>query len=319
MLKQSIAAVQVLAALSLMGPGAAGAQDFPTKTIRIVTTDVGGSNDTISRLLANELTGPLGQSVIVENKSSGVIPNQTVARAEPDGHTLLVTGSSMWIGTAFRDMPYDPVNDFTPVALVSQDANVLVVHPDLPVNSVQELVDYARSHPGELNYAATSVGGSMHLAAEMFTSMGDLDIVRINYSGGSAARTDLMAGNVQMGIVGADSALPLVESGKLKALGVTTLNPTELVPGLPPISEALPGYEVVAYTAVLAPPDTTSEVVDHLNEDINAVLNDPDNKKILLGLNHEVIGGAPSVLEARIANDLERWSALVEKAGLKAE
>ncbi|WP_163266581.1 Bug family tripartite tricarboxylate transporter substrate binding protein [Chelativorans alearense] len=311
--------MQLTIAAAIVSPAVVQAQDFPSKTVRIVTTDVGGSNDTISRLLANALAGPLGQSVIVENSSSGVIPNQTVARAEPDGHTLLVTGSSMWIGTVFREAPYDPLQDFTPIILVSQDANVLVVHPSLPVNSVQELIDYAKARPGELNYAATSVGGSMHLAAEMFTSMADIDVVRINYSGGSAARTDLMAGNVQMGIIGADSALPLVDSGKLKALGVTTLDPTELVPDLPPISGALPGYEVVAYTAVLAPPGTPAEIINRLNEEINRVLNDPENKKILLGLNHEVIGGAPSVLEARMKSDLERWSALVEKAGIKLE
>jgi tripartite-type tricarboxylate transporter receptor subunit TctC len=296
---------------------AGAVQAFPDKTIHIITTETGGSNDLIARILAQELSTRLGQSVVVENRPSGVVPNQEVARAEPDGHTLLLTGSSMWMGALFREVPYDPVKDFTPVALVAQDANVLVVHPSLPVNTVAELIDYAKARPGELNYAATSIGGSMHLAAELFKSLAGVDIVRIGYSGGNQARTDLMAGNVQLAVIGADNAVPMAQSGKVRPLGVSTLVASTLVPGVPAIAETLPGFEIVGFTAILAPPGTPENVVTKLNAEINAILEDPKVNATLIGFNQERVGGPPSVLAAKIADDTKKWSALIESAGLK--
>jgi tripartite-type tricarboxylate transporter receptor subunit TctC len=222
----------------------ASAQAYPSRTIRIISSEPGGGNDFAARLIAQGLSGPLGQQVIVENRSGGAIAIELAARAQPDGYTLLMYSNGLWTLPFIQKVRYDPVNDFVPITLAVRGANILAVHPSLPVRSVKELIALARARPGELNYASGNAGSSPHLAGEMFKTMAGLDMVRINYKGSGPAVTALMGGQVQLMFPTSGSALPHIRSGRLRGLAVTTAEPSALAPGLPTMAASgLPGYE----------------------------------------------------------------------------
>lgn len=295
------------------------AQNYPSKAVRIVTTAAGGSNDVIARMLGGAINGPLGQPVIVDNRPAGVIPNETVAKAPADGHTMLLAGSGMWIGTLFEKMSYEPLRDFTPIILISEEPNMLVVPASLPVKSVEELIALARSRPGSLNYVATSIGGSLHLAGELLKSMGGINIVRVSYKGSAAAMPDLMSGTVHLAIMGVGGAVPLVASGKLKGLAVSGLKPSQLAPGLPTIAATLPGYEAVGLTAILGPAKLPPAIVDRLNQEFGRALTQPDLVKKLTDFSQEMVGGPPERLASAMRSDMAKWGKLIKEAGLQAQ
>ena len=306
----------------LIGAGIAHSQDFPSKPIRIVTIEVGGGNDTIARLIAQGLSGQLGQSVIVENRggASGIIAGETVVKAAPDGYTLLSISGSMWTLPFMQSVPYDPAKDLSPVSLAVSSPNILVVNPDLPSKSVRELIALARAKPGTLNYSTAGSGSSGHLSAELFKAMAGVDIVRVSYKGGAAAMTDLVGGRVQLSFTSAASASSFVKTGKLRALAVTSVKPSELAPGLPPIaSEGLPGYELISTYGVFAPAKTPATVISRLNQGIVKSLQTADLKEKFFKTGAEIVASSPQAFAAVIQSDMSKLGKLIRDAGIKSD
>lgn len=313
--------LQAALLLALGGTAAAaGAQSYPSKPIRIITSDPGGGADVSARAIAQEISGPLGQQVIVENRGGGVVAGQMVSKAAPDGYTLLYYGSSIWLRPLIRkDVPYT-VNDFAPITLATSSPAVLVVHPSLPAKSVKQLIALAKSKPGALNYASAATGTTNHLAAELFKYMARVDIVRIVYKGTGGALLDVIAGHVQLTFAAGAAAAPHVKSGRLRALGVTSAQPSRAYPELPTIASAgLPGYEAVSPIALFAPAATPAAIINRLNQEVARVLNRADIRETFLKNGVETIGSSPEQLMARIKSEVDKMGNVIKAAGIRDE
>jgi tripartite-type tricarboxylate transporter receptor subunit TctC len=309
----------LLAALVAVA-GFASGEDYPSKSIRIVAPGVGGSGDFVSRLIAQGISGPLGQQVIVDNKPTGVIQAEAVYKAAPDGYTLLVAGGSVWIFPLLRKTVYDVVRDFSPITMVERAPLLLAVHASLPVKSVKELIELAKSRPGALNYSTTGIGSSFHLAAELFKAMTGVDFVHVAYNGSGTAVSALIAGEVQLQFGSPTALTEHVKSGRLRALAVTSAEPSILVPGMPTIAASgLPGYEVIGITGMWAPVRTPPAIVNRLNQEIARVLNRDDIRQTLLKRGSEAVGGSPEQLAAAIEADVARMGEVIRNAGIRAE
>ena len=297
--------------------GAALGQGYPAKAVRIVTAEAGGGHDFVARLVHSGLTAGLGQPVVIENRS-GILSAETVARSPADGYTILLTGSTFWVQPFFRDVPYDAVRDFMPITLATSSPNILVVHPSLPVKSVRELIALARARPGELNYASSSPGSPSHLTAELFKSMTGAKIVRINYKGTGPALTASMGGDVQIMIAPAGAVAPYIKpGGRLKPLAVTTAKPSALVPGLPTVAAAVPGYEVVSIIGFFAPAKSPDAAISRLHQEIARVLHRPDIKEKFFASGAEAVGNTPEQFGAALRAEIAKWGKLVKEAGLR--
>ena len=307
----------VILATLLVVTGGVSAQDFPAKPVRIVTSPAGGSADFVARLVAQGISGPLGQQVLVDNRPSIVIA-EAVAKAPPDGYTLVLVGNSFFVGSLLQPMPYDSISDFSPVTLTNRAPNILVVHPALPVRSVKELIALAKARPGELHYTSGVTGSSAHLGAELFNAMAHVRTVRVNYKGAGLAVTSLIAGEVQL-TFGAADVLPHVKSGRLRALAVTSLEPTELVPGLPTVAAALPGYESVQRQGILAPAKTPAAIINRLNQEMVRVLNTKEVKDKFFNAGVEAVGSSPEQFTATLKSELARMGKVIQDAGIKVE
>ena len=296
---------------------AASAQSYPEKPIRVLTTGVGGSSDITTRLIAQGAGGPFAQRMVVENRA--LVAVELVAAAPPDGYTLLHYSNVAWLMPVLQaGVPWDVFRDFAPIVLTVSTPNVLVVHPSLPVKSVKELIAFAKARPGQLNYASTSIGAGNHVAAELFNQMAGVKIVRINYKAMSAGFTDALSGQIQVFFPSANSSTPYVKSGRLRALAVTSAEPSALVPDLPTVAAAgLPGYESVAMTAMFAPAKTPEAIVRRLNQEINAVLKKPEVRERLLTQGTEGVGGPPEQLTAVMKSEIARVSRIARDTGLK--
>jgi len=294
-------------------------QGYPTKIIRIVTSAPGGGSDVLSRLIAPGLTESLGQQVIVDNRGS--IAPEIVAKAPPDGYTLLVSGSPLWVLPLLRaNTPWDAVKDFAPITLAVSSPSILVVHPSLPVKSVKELIALAKARPGELNYASGTPGATPHLAAELFKVMAGVNMVRVGYKGTGPGILGVMSGQVELMFPNAGSAMPHVRSGRLRALAVCNAQPSALVPGLPTVAAAgLPGYETSSPQAVLAPAKTPVTLVNRLHQEIVRVLNRADVKERLFNSGGEAVGSSPERFAATIKSDIVRMGKLIKDAGIRVE
>jgi tripartite-type tricarboxylate transporter receptor subunit TctC len=279
---------------AVFAAASASAQHFPTKPIRLIASGVGGGGDITARLIANGLTPRLGQQVIVDNRPGGVIPGEIVAKAAPDGHTLMFVGSVIWLSPFMREStPFDPVRDFAPVSLGVRVPNVLVVHPSLGIKSVAEFIALAKQKPGALNYATSGAGNSNFIAGELFKAMAGVNLVQVNYRGAAAALTDVLSGRVQTMFATTAAASPHVASGKLVALAVTTAQPTPLMPGLPTVAASgLPGYESAATLGAFAPAATPAAIVNLLNREIVQVLTAPETKERLFRTGIEVVASS---------------------------
>lgn len=308
---------------ALLAAGMASAQSFPTKPLRVVTAEPGGGNDFSARLISQALTGTLHQQVIVENRggASGAIAAQTVAKAPADGYTLLLYSNSLWIVPLMRqNAAFDPLRDFAPITLAASSPNILVVHPSLPVKSVKDLIALAKAHPGAMNYGAGSTGSTPHLAAELFKSMAGINVVRISYRGNEGAYNDLISGQVQLMFATTGGATPHVKSGRLRALAVTSAQPSQLLPGLPTVAAAgLPGYQSASTYGMFAPLKTPPAIVSQLNEEIVKVLNRADVKEKFFNTGVETIGSTPDELAARIKGETESLGKVIREAGIKAD
>ncbi len=293
--------------------------DYPNKSVRIVTVAAGGGADSVARPIAQSLTGSLGQPVIVENRPT-IIAIETVARAPSDGYTLLVAGSTIWILPLLQsNLPWDPVRDFSPIALATASPLVLVVHPSVPVKSVKELIALAKAKPGMLNYAAGPNGSANHLTAELFKSMAAVNMVLVPYKGAQPAIIDLISGQVQLLFASTGNASPHVKSGRLRALAVTSGQPSALAPGLPTMAAAgLTGFEAVAVNAVLAPAKTSATIINRLNQEIVRFLNRPEVKERFLNAETEAAPTSPEELAARIKSETISMGKVIKDAGIKA-
>ena len=305
----------------LMLAGIASSQTYPDKAVRIITAEIGGGNDYTARLIAPGLTASLGKPVVVENRGGSVIvAAEFVAKAPPDGHTLLLYGSNIWILPFMRDsVPYDVLKDYSPITLAAASPSILVVHPALPVKSAKELIALAKAKPGELNYAAAP-GGLIHIAAELFKSMAGVNIVHVAYKGGAPSLTALIGGQVQLMFPTAGTVAAHLKSGRLRALGITSARPSALFPGLPTIAATgLPGYESVSRFAVFAPAKTPEAIVSRLNQEIVRVLGKADVMEKFHAGGIETVGSSPEQLTAVMKSEMAVLGKVIKNAGIRVE
>ena len=297
--------------------GSAVAQPYPTKVVRIVTAAAGGGSDFATRLIATPLGPALGQQVIVDNR--GVLAADIAAKAPPDGYTLLLSGPTLWLLPFMRDNVASDIADFTPVTMATQTANILVVHPALPAKSVKDVIALAKARPGDLNFATSGTGNTVHIAGELFKAMTGIDIVRVNYKGASQALTDLASGQTQIMFAVPGSVLPHVKAGRLRALAVTSAQPTPLAPGLPTVAATVPGYESVSYLAIFAPAGTPAAIVTKLNQEIVRVLQRPDVKEKFLAAGIETVGSSPEAAAQLIKYEIARMGKVIRAANIRAD
>ena len=310
-----------IAASLVCAAGPAGSQNYPAKPIRLFTSAVGGGADFAARIVAQELTTAYGQPVVVENRGgAGFVAAEIVAKAPPDGYTLLVYGPPFWIGPLMQKAAYDPVRDFMPVVLAISSPNILAVHPSLPVKSVRELIALAKSRPGTLNYASGQSGSSNHLAAELFKAMAGVDIVRVTYKSGGSSINDLIAGQVQLSFSSVAIVGPHVKAGRLRGLAVTSAQPSALAPGMPTVAASgLPGYQSVSTLGVFAPIKTPMAIVNQLSLEITRALQQPESRGRLFKSGAEVVGSTPEQSLAEIKADIGRLGKVIRDADIRGE
>ena len=317
----------LIAALVLsLGAAAAAERDatYPTRPVRIlVPQSPGGTTDLTARLIAPHLSERFGQSVIVDNRpgAGSLLGTELAARAAPDGYTLLVIASSLtMIPSLHRNLSFDPLKDFAPIAMLSQYPNVLLVHPALPVKNVKELIALAKAKPGELNYASGGAGTGTHLGAELFKTMAGLDIVHVPYKGGGPALNALIAGQVQIYFAALPSTAPLLKSGKLKPLAVTSASRAAAAPELPTIAESgLPRFEQITWNGMLAPARTPRPLVERIHRDVRAALSVPATRERFAAQGAEVGGLDPEAFAALIGREAAQWARVIKDAGIKPE
>jgi len=318
----------LLAGMAFAVAGAATpalAQDaYPSRPVRIVVPfSPGGAADIMSRLLAERLTAKLGQTVIVENKPGGgtMIASDYVARAAPDGYTLLMAASSLGIApSTYAKVNYDPIKDFTPVSQVASVVHVLEVHPSIPAKNVGELIAYLKANPGKVSYGSVGAGSSTHLEAELFNSMAGVQMAHIPYKGSAPALNDLVAGRIQVMFDAWASSGPFVKDGKLRALAVTTTKPSASVPDLPTVAASgLPGYSAMPWLGLVAPANTPAPVVDKLYTNLAQILQQPDVKAQFVGLGLDIIGSDPKAFAAFIRQDVSTWAKVARDSNIRLE
>jgi tripartite-type tricarboxylate transporter receptor subunit TctC len=296
------------------------AQDYPTRVIRVV---VGPGPDVVARVYAPKLAESLGQQIVIEPRAGagGAIAAQTITTASPDGYNLLLATASYTINAALGSWPYDLRKDFVAVGQMSTSPFVLVVHPSVPVKSVQELIALAKSKPGQLNYASSGIGTPPHLGGELFKAMAGVNIVHVPYREANSALNAVIAGNVQMMFSIATTAQAQIAGGTVRGLGVATLSPTSLVPGVPTIaSQGLDGFEVIGWNGVVAPPGTPAVIVSKLNAAIQHGIADPQLKSQLQAAGYDVAApNTPEQFAKFINDDTERWAGVVKKANISVK
>ena len=317
------ALVIALAALAL-APHTAHAQDkYPVKVVRIVLPFApGGGADISARTVAQKLTERLGQQFVVENRpgGGGNLGTEYVAKAAPDGYTLLVVSSSYGANPSLYKLSFNPITGFEPVTLISQQPFIAVVHPSLPVKTIKELIALAKAKPGELSFASSGAGGIQHLALEYFKSATGVDILHVPYKGGASAHTDLIAGYVHMTFGTILSTLNMVQSNKLRALAVTTAKRTDALPQTPTMIEAgVPGYVVTGWYAVLAPSKTPHAITALLNREIVALLQAADVKERLAKEGSTVVASTPAQLTEHLRTEITKWEKVTRTAGISLE
>ena len=308
----------------LMLPGFALGQAFPSKPVRIVVAFApGGIADFAARSFSQKLSEAIGQAVVVENRpgAGGITGAEVVARAAPDGYTLLVTSISHTINPSVRkSLPFDAVRDFTPVTLVTDAPNFLVIHPSLPARSVKELVALARARPGQISYASSGTGTSTHLSGELFKALAKLDMVHVPYKGGGPAVIDLAGGHVQMMFSTLPSVLGQVRAGKLRGLAVTGAKRFPAVQEYPTMMEAgVPGYEVSGWSGLFAPAGVPREIVTRLAGEIGKILRAPELKERFASLGAEPVGNSPDEFAAFVRSEIAKWKKVVDFAKIQAD
>ena len=298
------------------------AQTFPSKPIRFVLGfPPGGSNDLIARLISPRLSNSLGQQVIVDNRpgADGLIARDMVAKSTPDGYTITLTSlTALVLSPLLRNLPYDPLKEFAPIARLAQVQNILIAHPTVPARTLKEFIALAKARPGKLNYASSGDGGTGHFAGELLKSMTGIDIVHIPYKGGGLAINDLLAGHVETFMAVISTAVPHVQAGKAKAYGVTGGKRTAALPDVPTIAEAgVPGYEATNWYGIVAPAHTAQPVVRRLNAEIVAAMNDGEVRQFLGSRGVDVFTSTPEEFSAYLKSEAVKWTAILRSLAVK--
>ena len=323
-MKTITALVTALAAL-IGAAQVAQAQNYPTRPVTLVLGFApGGPSDVMARVFTRKLEQVLGQPVVIENRSGagGNIAGEMVARAAPDGYTLLLANSGILAANAslYKRTGFDAEKDFTPITLVGAQANVLVINPNLPANTLAELIAYARANPRKVSYASGGHGSSPHLAGELLKTEAKIDIVHVPYKGTGPALQDVIAGHVQMMFSSVSPAKPQIESGKVRALAVTTLKRTALLPDIGSVAElAIPNFEATAWHALVGPAGLPKDVLATIHKAMMVTLKDPATAKQLTGLGLDIMPTTPEELSAYIKAEIPKWTALIKASGATLE
>ena len=305
------------AGLIAFGTGIVCAQDYPNKPIRIVTGSVGGGSDVAARQIAQGISGSLGQSIIIENRPS-IVASEIVSKAAPDGYTLLLGGSGVWLTPVWQKTNYDAVNDFAPLTAISREVNMVAVHPSLPARSVKELVALAKAKPGDVSFSASL--GSGRLASELFRSMAGINLLYVPYKGAGPAVTAVVSGEVHLTINELGLMAPHTRSGKLRALAVTSASPTALAPGVPTVAASgIPGYEWVGITHLMAPAKTPPAILTRLHQEVVRYLSRPDVKERFLSGGTEIVASSPEELTSILKSEMTKTAKLIKDAGIRME
>lgn len=316
--------ILTLSVLGALLPSASGAQSYPTQPIKlIVPFAAGGPSDVLARSFTPKLGESLGQPIILENKpgAGGNLAAEYVANAKPDGHTLflMMVGTQAINETLYKKLNYNLVKDFSPVSLIASSSLMLVANPSVPVKTVAELIAYDKASPGKISFGSSGAGTPLHLAGELFNTQAGTSILHVPYKGAAPALTDVLGGQIQTAIVGTPAALPYVKSGKLTALGVTSLKRSATEPEIPAISETLPKFEVELVYAIVAPANTPKAIIDKLNAQLISTLNSPEVKNQLNSKGFEVITSTPNQLGDYIKSEVAKWRPIVKKSGVTAD
>jgi tripartite-type tricarboxylate transporter receptor subunit TctC len=321
---RKLVVLAVLAAVSLAAIPAA-AQSWPDRPIKfVVAAPAGSSLDVLARLLGDKLKDKLGQPIVVDNRpaAGGTAATDLVAKSPPDGYAMVMSfnGPLAFGPHLYSKLPYDPQKDLAPVVITSSQPNVLAVNAGLPVNSVKDLVAYAKANPGKLNYASVGNGSSSHLTMELLKTTAGIDIVHVPFNGSPPAVTATVQGETQMMFAVMQPLQAQIQAGKLRALAVTTATRFPLLPDLPTIAEAgFPGFEALAWNGVLVPAGTPSAIVQRLNSEINAILKDPAVKSTLNAQGFELVGGTPGDFARLIRSESEKWAPVIRKTGARID
>jgi tripartite-type tricarboxylate transporter receptor subunit TctC len=321
----AMAALGLMASSAHAGELASSATRYPVKPVRVLVGFApGGAVDVQARIVAQSLSELLGQTVLIDNRGGqdGIIAGNAVAKSAPDGHTLVYVSAGHAMNSVLhaKTIPYHPLRDFAPISLTASGPLTLVVNPSLPVADLKGLVALARKRPGQLNFASSGTGGTMHLAGELLKSMAAIDIVHVPYKGGGPAITDVLGGQVELTFVGAPASMPHIQAGRLKVLAVTTPKRAVAFPNVPTVAEmGYPGYEVGAWYGVLAPAGTPAAIVERLSGDLAKTVNAPKIRERLLQLGIEPVGSTPKQFAAHIGTEIARWTPIIEKAGIKTD
>lgn len=314
----------VLVVLTVALPDALAQSSYPDRPIRIVVPNApGGTVDMLARLVAQGLSERLGRQVVVDNRPGAgtIIGSEIVAKAPPDGYTLLMSVSTLAVNPAiYKKMPYDALRDFAPITQTAFVPNLFVVHPSVPAKSVKEMIALARARPGEILYASSGQGTNPHLTMELFASMAQIRMIHVPYKGGTPAFIDLIAGRVAIMATNLASIMPHVRAGKLRALGVTSARRAAAAPEIPTIAEAgLPGYESVQWYGLLAPAKTPPEIIEKLHKEVVSTLRVPDNRARLASDGVEVVASSPEEFAAFLKAETVKMAKVVKAAGIQPE
>jgi tripartite-type tricarboxylate transporter receptor subunit TctC len=296
---------------------------YPERPIRLVVPfPPGGAVDPIARVIAQAIGDRIGQPLVILNRggAGGSLGMDEVAKALPDGYTMLLSHSGMtYMPGLYRQLPFDPVKDFTAIVTAVSGFYVLAVGLDVPIKSVAELISHAKANPGKLTYGSAGIGSTLHLAGELFKREAGIDILHVPYKGGGPAITGLAGGQTQVMFGPAVAILPLAQAGKIRALAVTSAKRSGLAPDLPAVAETLPGFDIVGWYGLAAPAGTPKADIERLNVEANRALQSPDLIARLRELTYEPIGGTPEQASARIAADVARWTKIIREAGIEPQ
>lgn len=313
----------LLLAVLLTIAGSTFAQKYPERPIRLILGfPPGGPVDDQARVIAQRFQQTVGQPLVIENRpgADGILATDLLAKANPDGYTLMIASIGFTTTPALHaKLPYDPIKDFAPIIQTVSNVSSLVVNPSVPAKTLTELIAYAKTQPGKINYGSVGIGSSPHLSSELFSNMAGIKMTHIPYKGAGPAMADLLGGQIQLIIGPLSASLPHVRAGKVRALGVTTAQRSPLVPEIPSISETLPGFAVTTWYGVIAPGRTPQQVVEMLNSELSRILSAQEVRANLVSRGMEPVGGTSQAFAALIASELQKWAKVARDAGIRPE
>jgi tripartite-type tricarboxylate transporter receptor subunit TctC len=310
------------AGLGICAP--ASGQPYPNRPVRLIVPYApGGGSDTTSRVMAKPLAEIFGQQIVIDNRPGAgtIIGAELAAKSLPDGYTLFsgITGTMAINPSIYAKLPYDPVRDFAPIAMIATGPNVLVVHPSVPAKSVNDLIALAKKNPGQLTYASSGTGGAPHLAGELFKYMAGIDMVHVPYKGAAPATLDLLSGNVQVMFGGLAPVVPQVKAGKLRALAVAGAKRSQALPDVPSLAETLKGYDGSTWFAIFAPAGTSPDIISKVSADLATVMSRKDVTEQLLVQGYEPWIMGPKELGPFVSQEIAKWAKVIKAAGIKGE